>query len=40
MQMIIMIVMLCIIFGLTGTYVFCKSDSMIEFFGGNKKREK
>lgn len=40
MQMIIMIVMLCIIFGLTGTYVFCKSGSMIEFFGGNKKTRK
>ena len=40
MQMIIMIAMLSVIFGLTGTYAFCKSGSMIEFFGGNKKREK
>lgn len=40
MQMIIMIAMLSVIFGLTGTYVFCKSGSMIEFFGGNKKNEK
>lgn len=40
MQMIIMIAMLSVIFGLTGTYAFCKSGSMIEFFGGNKKNEK
>ena len=35
MQMIIMIAMLSVIFGLTGTYAFCKSGSMIE-----KKNEK
>ena len=40
MQMIIMIAMLSVIFGLTGTYAFCKSGSMIEFFGGNKKTRK
>ena len=40
MQMIIMIAMLSVIFGLTGSYVFCKSGSMIEFFGGNKKTRK
>lgn len=40
MQMIIMIAMFSVIFGLTGTYVFCKSGSMIEFFGGNKKTRK
>ena len=40
MQMIIMIAMLSVIFGLTGTYAFCKSGSMIEFFGGNKKTGK
>ena len=40
MQMIIMIAMLSVIFGLTGTYVFCKSGSMIEFFGGDKKTRK
>lgn len=39
-QMIIMIAMLSVIFGLTGTYAFCKSGSMIEFFGGNKKTRK
>lgn len=40
MQMIMMIAMLCVIFGIVAVYVYVKSGSMIDFFGGSSKTRK